>query len=379
MKSEIENWMAKAEAWRRHADLSRKRAAIVRKVAVMMRGTEPLPDGLTRAALVVCGTAWRGFEWVRRGVEVSPAVWEVERNAAADKLAFYAGEVAREAGKVSDAFHAADVLAALRGESLTPPAEWTSPALERLRPIRDAVAGTLDSLNEEGEAWRDFEAAYLEALEAVPVEEIEAARARLAAENAPSVRVEFVNPVQVEGVRAVVENTAAAALAAKQGAQEARRTRETVEQKGAAVAGAIDALGAKFEAVGDEVREQGEATRETVRGEAAATRAELEKYGVESVESLKSALAEIRQQSTALDSDAKGMALLEAQTAAFKAWREFQLASNGKIEMPRKMALRLSMFQKWGDTNGRMQWGQVVQSVTLSRFTQMWKSYERRH
>ena len=217
------------------------------------------------------------------------------------------------------------------------------------------------------------------AREAVPVEEIGAARARLAAENAPSVRVEFVNPVQVEGVRAVVENTAPAALAAKKGAQEARRTRETVEQKGAAVAGAIDALGAKFEAVGDEVREQGEATRETVRGEAAATRAELEKYGVESVESLKSALAEIRQQSTALDSDAKGMALLEAQTAAFKAWREFQLASNGKIEMPRKMALRLSMFQKWGDTNGRMQWGQVVQSVTLSRFTQMWKSYERRH
>ncbi len=184
MESEIENWTAKAEAWRRHADLSRRRAAIVRKVAVMMRGTEPLPDGLTRAALVVCGTAWRGFEWVRRGVEVSPAVWEVERNAAADKLAFYAGEVAREAGKVSDAFHAADALAALRGESLTPPAEWTSPALERLRPIRDAVAGTLDALNEEGEAWRDFEAAYLEALEAVPVEEIESARARLEAEEA---------------------------------------------------------------------------------------------------------------------------------------------------------------------------------------------------
>lgn len=183
MESEIENWTAKAEAWRRHADLSRRRAAIVRKVAVMMRGTEPLPDGLTRAALVVCGTAWRGFEWVRRGVEVSPAVWEVERNSAADKLAFYAGEVARETGKVSDAFHAADALAALRGESLTPPAEWTSPAIERLRPIRDAVAGTLDALNEEGEAWRDFEAAYLEALEAVPVEEIEAARARLAAED----------------------------------------------------------------------------------------------------------------------------------------------------------------------------------------------------
>lgn len=237
---ERENWTAKGEAWRLHADLSRKRAAIVRKVAGMMRGTEPLLDGLTRAALVVCGTAWRGFEWVRRGVEVSPAVWEVERNAAADKLVFYAGEVAREAGKVSDAFHAADALAALRGESLTPPAEWTSPALERLRPIRDAVAGTLDALNEEGEAWRDFEAAYLEALEAVPVEEIEAARARLAAEDAAAtapLRVAVSGPVEVEGVRAVVENTAAAALAAKQGAQEARRTREAVEQQGAAVEG----------------------------------------------------------------------------------------------------------------------------------------------
>lgn len=263
MEGEIENWTAKAEAWRRHADLSRTRAAIVRKVAVMMRGTEPLPDGLTRAALVVCGTAWRGFEWVRRGVEVSPAVWKVERNAAADKLALYAGEVAREAGKVSDAFHAADALAALRGESLTPPAEWTSPALERLRPIRDAVAGTLDALNEEGEAWRDFEAAYLEAVEAVPVKEIEAARARLAAED------------------------------------------------------------------------------------------------------------------TALDSDAKGMALREAQTAAFKAWREF--VHKGKIKMPRKMASRLSMFKNWGDTNGRINWGQVVQSVKLLRFKQMWESYRRRH
>lgn len=243
MESEIENWTAKAEAWRRHADLSRRRAAIVRKVAVMMRGTEPLPDGLTRAALVVCGTAWRGFEWVRRGVEVSPAVWEVERNSAADKLAFYAGEVARETGKVSDAFHAADALAALRGESLTPPAEWTSPAIERLRPIRDAVAGTLDALNEEGEAWRDFEAAYLEALEAVPVEEIEAARARLAAEDAAAtapLRVEVSGPVEVEGVRAVAENAAAAALAAKQGAQEARRTREAVEQQGAAVSALIE-------------------------------------------------------------------------------------------------------------------------------------------
>lgn len=179
---ERENWTAKGEAWRLHADLSRKRAAIVRKVAGMMRETEPLPDGLTRAALVVCGTAWRGFEWTRRGVEVSPAVWESERNAAAAALASRSVEVAREAGKVSDAFHAADALAALRGESLTPPAEWTSPALERLRPIRDAVAGCLDALNEEGEAWRDFEAAYMEAREAVPVEEIESARARLAAE-----------------------------------------------------------------------------------------------------------------------------------------------------------------------------------------------------
>ena len=248
MESEIENWTAKAEAWRRHADLSRKRAAIVRKVAGMMRGTEPLPDGLTRAALVVCGTAWRGFEWVRQGVEVSPAVWEVERNSAADKLALYAGEVARETGKVSDAFHAADALAALRGESLTPPAEWTSPAIERLRPIRDAVAGTLDALNEEGEAWRDFEAAYLEALEAVPVEEIEAARARLAAEDAAAtapLRVEVSGPVEVEGVRAVAENAAAAALAAKQEAQEARRTREAVEQQGAAVVGAVREVGAK--------------------------------------------------------------------------------------------------------------------------------------
>lgn len=209
---ERENWTAKGEAWRLHADLSRERAAIVRKVAGMIRGTEPLPDGLTRAALVVCGTAWRGFEWT---VEVSPALWESERNAAAAALASRSVEVAREAGKVSDAFHAADALAALRGESLTPPAEWTSPALERLRPIRDAVAGCLDALNEEGEAWRDFEAAYLEARETVPVEEIEAARARLAAEDA-----------------------AAAALAAKQGAQEARRTREAVEQQDAVEIGA---------------------------------------------------------------------------------------------------------------------------------------------
>lgn len=206
MESEIENWTAKAEAWRRH---SRRRAAIVRKVAGMMLGTEPLPDGLTRAALVVCGTAWRGFEWVRRGVDVSPAVWEVERNAAADKLAFYAGEVAREAGKVSDAFHAADALAALRGESLTPPAEWTSPALERLRQIRDAVAGTLDALNEEGEAWRDFEAAYMESREAVPVEEIEAARARLEAEEAAKARLDGSGALDaLEGLRAELRGVA---------------------------------------------------------------------------------------------------------------------------------------------------------------------------
>ncbi len=209
MESEIENWTAKAEAWRRPADLSRRRAAIVRKVAGMMRGTEPLPDGLTRAALVVCGTAWRGFEWVRRGVDVSPAVWEVERNAAADKLAFYAGEVAREAGKVSDAFHAADALAALRGESLTPPAEWTSPALERLRQIRDAVAGTLDALNEEGEAWRDFEAAYMESREAVPVEEIKAARARLEAEEAAKARLDGSGALDaLEGLRAELRGVA---------------------------------------------------------------------------------------------------------------------------------------------------------------------------
>ena len=239
---ERENWTAKGEAWRGHAALSRKRAAIVRKVAGMMRGTEPLPDGLTRASLVVCGTAWRGFDWTRRGVEVSPAVWESERNAAAAALASRSVEVAREAGKVSDAFHAADALAALRGESLTPPAEWTSPALERLRPIRDAVAECLDALNEEGEAWRDFEAAYLEAREAVPVEEIESARARLEAEEAAKVQ-----PVRVEvaGLGAVVENTAVAALAAKQGEQEARRTREAVEQQGAAEVGAVRAVGAK--------------------------------------------------------------------------------------------------------------------------------------
>ena len=247
------------------------------------------------------------------------------------------------------------------------------------RKLRDSAIAALTDCQDCITVWK-------KTCRTLPPEELNAAserftiaRGRAVAENAPPVRVEIVKPVQVEGMSSVVENTAAAALAAKQGAQETRRTRETVEQKGAAVADAVDALGAKVEAVGDEVREQGEATRETVRGEAVATRAELEKYGVKSVENLKAALAEIRQQSTALDSDAKGMALLEAQTAAFKAWREFQLASNGKIEMPRKMALRLSKFQKWGDTNGRMQWGQVVQTVKLSRFTQMWKSYERRH
>lgn len=273
---ERENWTAKGEAWRLHADLSRKRAAIVRKVAGMMRGSEPLPDGLTRAALVVCGTAWRGFDWTRRGVEVSPAVWESERNAATAALASRSVEVAREAGKVSDAFHAADALAALRGESLTPPAEWTSPALERLRPIRDAVAGCLDALNEEGEAWRDFEAAYLDAREAVPVEEIEAARARLAAEDAAAtapLRVAVSGPVEVEGVRAVAENAAAAALAAKQGAQEARRTREAVEQQGAAVVGAVREVGAKVEQNGKAKPPAGRGTGK--RGKRAAIKIEV--------------------------------------------------------------------------------------------------------
>ena len=266
MEGEIENWTAKAEAWRLPADLSRKRAAIVRKVAGMMRGTEPLPDGLTRAALVVCGLAWRGFEWVRRGVEVSRSVWESEMAGAERSQAVLLRERQRQRERAARVVEGWEIAAAVSGAVLgnRPRLAEEEFCDKQIEQVLASVKGCLDALNEEGEAWRDFEAAYLEALEAVPVEEIEAARARLAAEN------------------------------------------------------------------------------------------------------------------TALDSDAKEMALREAQTAAFKAWREF-LVHNGKIEMPREMALRLSMFQNWGDTNGRIHCGKVVQSVKLTRFKQMWESYRRRH
>ena len=185
MESEIENWTAKAEAWRRHADLSRKRAAIVRKVAGMMRGTEPLPDGLTRAALVVCGTAWRGFEWTRRGGEVSPAVWESEMAGAERTQAVLLRELAKQRERAARVVKGWEIAAAVSGAVL-----GNRPGLaeeefcdKQIEQVLASVAGCLDALNEEGEAWRDFEAAYLEAREAVPVEEIEAARSRLAAED----------------------------------------------------------------------------------------------------------------------------------------------------------------------------------------------------
>lgn len=249
MESEIENWTAKAESWRRHADLSRKRAAIVRKVAGMMRGTEPLPDGLTRAALVVCGTAWRGFEWTRRGVEVSRSVWGSEMAGAERTQAVLLRELAKQRERAARVVEGWEIAAAVSGAVLgnRPRLAEEETCDKVLAPVLAAVAGCLDALNEEGKAWRDFEAAYLEAREAVPVEEIESARARLEAEEASKVQ-----PVRVEvaGLGAVVENTAAAALAAKQGAQEARRTWEAVEQQGAAVVGAVRDVGAVVGEVG---------------------------------------------------------------------------------------------------------------------------------
>lgn len=377
VKSYLDSWARSADEIKAQIDAT---ANFYRRFASHLSGTNEI-EGMTVADAAVRGPIWEG--WTIGGMEpLSP-----------ETVSYHFQESAFLVQTLAPLASFSDVEAELifRQKALeTLPgnhARWQDSARWQravaLEPIFVAARKLRDSAIAASTACQDCITVWKKTLRTLPPEELKAAtdvaRGAAVAENAPPVRVEIVNPVQVEGMSAVVENTAAAALAAKQGAQETRRTREAVEQQGATVAGAIDALGAKVEAVGDEVREQGEATRETVRGEAAATRAELEKYGVESVENLKAALAEIRQQSTALDSDAKGMALLEAQTAAFKAWREFQLVRNGKNEMPREMALRLSMFQNWGDTNGRIQWGQVVQSVKLPRFKQMWESYRRRH
>ena len=180
-----EAFKTKREAWRLHADFSKERADAVRKLTGWIRGVEPPPDGATRADALERGPAWSGWPWsIRRegGGEVSPALWNEEREAAADALADLAVKVATEAGKVSDVFHAEERLAALRGEVLTPPREWNSPLLEILRPARDAAEAALDALNEEGAAWREWEAVCAEARRTLPLAEIEAARARLEAE-----------------------------------------------------------------------------------------------------------------------------------------------------------------------------------------------------
>ncbi len=187
------------EAWRLHADLSKERAAIVRKVAGWVRGDEPPPDGATRADALERGPAWSGWDWSRRGVDVSPAFWNAEREAAADAFVALTVVVAKEAGKVSDAFHAEERLAALRGEVLTTPREWTSPLLEILRPAREAAEAALAALNEEEAAWREWEAVYHSARRTLPLAEIEAARARLEAEEAAKV-----NPATDEGKPAAV-------------------------------------------------------------------------------------------------------------------------------------------------------------------------------
>ena len=224
------------EAWRLHADLSKERAAIVRKVAGWVRGDEPPPDGATRADALERGPAWSGWDWSRRGVDVSPAFWNAEREAAADaRLSFL--RVALDCERQAANHAEIDARAGWGDSGCAGPWRDLAARYRAVLALVEEIAG-----GEEGAAWREWEAACKEARRTLPLAEIEAARARLEAEAAAKVQ-----PVRVEvaGLAAVVENTGAAALAAKQGAREAKRTREAVEQQGAAVVGAVREVGAK--------------------------------------------------------------------------------------------------------------------------------------
>lgn len=228
-----EAFKTKGEAWRLHADFSKERADAVRKLTGWIRGVEPPPDGATRADALERGPAWSGWPWsIRRegGGEVSPALWNEEREAAADALADLAVKVATEAGKVSDAFHAEERLADLRGEVLTPPREWNSPLLEILRPARDAAEAALDALNEEGAAWREWEAVCAEARRTLPLAEIEAARARLEAETVEQQGAAVVGAVREVGAK-VGENGKAKPPARSKDGTAKRKKREAWPDK----------------------------------------------------------------------------------------------------------------------------------------------------
>lgn len=144
----------------------RERAEIVRKVARWIHGSEPLPDGVTQADVVLRGVAWDGWEWSLRGIDVSRATADEELEnefVNAEKEAETLRRVEKEAGELI-------AWAACNG---------TSPRDNPVTAAREAAEEYFAALNDEDGAWCELAAAEKNARATLPVSELAAAKARL--------------------------------------------------------------------------------------------------------------------------------------------------------------------------------------------------------
>ena len=200
------------DSWNRAAEHSRRIAGFVRKMAAWIRGDEPPPDGMKRADVFKRvsspgGTSWAGWEWTKRGCLVSFGEFQsrvAECNAAfrqrLDSIMAMTEEGRRMRGPFDPCFD-------------RPPPKPFQSMIDRMRDVLEAINEYQAALVEESLAWDELEKVAQAASETLPLDEIEAAQARIAAEEreaqaeaAPAVRIE--GAVNVAGIYGLYENAA---------------------------------------------------------------------------------------------------------------------------------------------------------------------------